>query len=180
MAGAELAGGAAVSELEQRIAALDAVLHDLSKLRKARASDADEIERRAWKARANLLDSVRALQLRAEAAEKRAVCWTPVGEALPAAELRVLAVYNDGRATMILRALYTPPRTVLCYEDFEGAEYDEESDAIYYPGGWYEAMEEGEYAFIGPLLGTVTHWSQLPALPGVPAGAVQRLIGEES
>jgi hypothetical protein len=104
---------------------------------------------------------------RAEAAEARAVNWTPVAEALPQTELRVLACYTDGRMSIILRALYIPARTVLCYEDFEDSKYDEETGAIYYPGGWYEAIEEGEYTFAGPLSGTVTHWAHMPKLPEV-------------
>jgi len=61
-----------VSDLERVISALDAVLHQLPALRKARASDADAIERQAWKARADLVDAVRELQQRAEAAEAKA------------------------------------------------------------------------------------------------------------
>lgn len=107
------------------------------------------------------------MQQRAETAEAMAIRWIPVAEALPPTELRVLACYNDGRATMTLRALYIPPHTVLSCGDYEEPEYDSETDESYFPGGWYEAVEEGEYAFIGPLSGTVTHWAQLPALPAV-------------
>ena len=101
------------------------------------------------------------------ASTQRAVRWVPVSEALPATELRVLVAYNDGRMTIILRALHIPARTVLCQEYCEGCEYDEDIDATYYRCGWYEAMEEGEYALVGPLSGTVTHWARLPKLPEV-------------
>lgn len=104
---------------------------------------------------------------RAEAAEADAIHWVPVSECLPPTGRRVLAAYNDGRATMTIRTLHIPPHTVLCYGDYEEPEWDEESDASYFPGGWYEAVEDGEYAFIGPLSGTVTHWAQLPKLPEV-------------
>ena len=95
------------------------------------------------------------------------VTWIPVADSLPQTELRVLAVYSDDRRKMILRAIHIPPKTIFCYGEHEESEYDEETDAIYYPGGWYEAVESGEYAFVGPLAGSVTHWAQLPALPEV-------------
>ena len=101
------------------------------------------------------------------ASTQRAVRWVPVSEALPATELRVLVAYNDGRMTMILRALHIPALTVLCSDDYGDCEYAADTDATYCPGGWYEAVEEGEYAFVGPLSGTVTHWARLPKLPEV-------------
>ena len=109
----------------------------------------------------------RTLAAEAQLAAVTAVTWIPAAERLPQPELRVLAVYSDDRRRMILRAIHIPRHTVLCYGDYEGSEYDEETDAIYYPGGWYEAVESGEYAFVGPLAGSVTHWAQLPALPEV-------------
>lgn len=100
------------------------------------------------------------------------VTWIPTAERLPQPELRVLAVHNDGHRTMVLRAIHIPPKTNFCYAEYDEAEYDEaeydeDTDACYYPGGWYEAVESGEYAFVGPLAGSVTHWAQLPALPEV-------------
>ena len=118
-------------------------------------------------ANATLNQERRALMERAEAAEARAVTWVPVAERLPKPALRVLACYSDGRATIILRAMHMPAKTATCYEDFEDSEWDEETGNCYYPAGWYEAMESGEYAFIGPLSGTVTHWARLPHLPEV-------------
>ena len=115
-----------------------------------------------WKQRAD-----KAEQRIAELEARPTITWVPVSERLPDTELRVLAAYNDGRMTTTLRALYIPKFVVECYEfetDIE-TEYDETTDTTYYPGGWYEAVEEGEYAFIGPLDGTVTHWAKLPALP---------------
>lgn len=105
---------------------------------------------------------------RAEALEAQAIQWTPVTEALPPTMLRVLAVYNDGRATMTIRALHLAAREAICWEwtNFdEPIDYDEETGQGYYPEGWYEAVEDGEYAFIGPLSGTVTHWAHMPKLP---------------
>lgn len=102
---------------------------------------------------------------RAEAAE-RAVTWIPVAERLPEPDLRVLAVYSEeGRKRTIIRALYLPPKYATCDTEYEEAVYDHETDQLYFPGGWYEATEGGEYAFVGPMEGTVTHWMQLPALP---------------
>ena len=94
-----------------------------------------------------------------------AIEWIPVSDQFPTTKLRVLAAYNDGRTTTTIRALHIPPKTVIDYNDFDESEYDEETDQYYFPAGWYEAVESGEYAFVGPLDGTVTHWAQLPALP---------------
>ena len=102
---------------------------------------------------------------RAEEAVARCVTWIPVVDQLPPTELRVLAAYHDGRITTTIRALYMPAKEVLCYDEYDEAVYDAETDQYYYPVGWYEAMEEDKFAFVGPLLGTVTHWAQLPTLP---------------
>ena len=105
---------------------------------------------------------------RAEAAEAEAnaITWIPVAERSPEPDLRVLAVYSEeGHRRTIIRALYLPPKYAACYEEYEEAVYDQDTDQVYFPGGWYEATEDGEYAFVGPMGGTVTHWMQLPALP---------------
>lgn len=108
-----------------------------------------------------------AMTTRAETAEARpGVTWIATRDQLPPPELRVLAVHNDGRMTMILRALYIPRFTVV--EDYDAdieSDYDPDSQLGYYPEGWYEAVENDGYAFIGPLTGTVTHWAKLPKLP---------------
>ena len=108
-----------------------------------------------------------AMTQRAEQAEALpTITWIPVSDQLPPPELRVLAVHNDGRMTMIIRALYIPRFAVV--EDYDAdieSDYDPDSELGYYPAGWYEAVENSEYAFIGPLTGTVTHWAKLPKLP---------------
>lgn len=100
-----------------------------------------------------------------EWAQKKAATWISVEERLPEPDLRVLAVYCDGRMTTSIRALHLPALTAICWDGFEEAVYDEATDKLYYPGGWYEAVEEQEYAFYGPLPGKVTHWADLPTLP---------------
>lgn len=102
----------------------------------------------------------------AELEARPVVTWIAVAERLPDPELRVLAAYNDGRMTTTLRALYIPRFAVQCdYNPDIELDYDSDTDLAYYPRGWYEAIEEGEYAFIGPLIGTVMYWAKLPALP---------------
>lgn len=106
-----------------------------------------------------------AQQQRAEAAEAHAVTWIDVTERLPEPDRRVLAVYREDYKTVIIRAVHLPAKYAACYEEYEEAEYDEETDTLYFPGGWYEAMESAEYAYIGPVSGTVTHWKEMPTLP---------------
>jgi hypothetical protein len=101
---------------------------------------------------------------RAEVAEASSN-WTPVEELLPEPDVRVLAVYSEGQRPIVIRAVHLPAKYAACYEEYEEAEYDEETDTLYFPGGWYEAIESAEYAYIGPMSGTVTHWQPLPALP---------------
>ena len=104
----------------------------------------------------------------AELEARPVIIWIPVSERLPDTELRVLAAYNDGRMTTTLRALHIPRFAVQCdYNPDMELDYNPDTDLTYYPGGWYEACEEGEYSFIGPLTGTVTHWAKLAALPRV-------------
>ena len=103
---------------------------------------------------------------RAEAAEARAATWIPIAERLPDTMLRVLAVYVKDSVTTTIRALHIAAHEAICWGyDFDEAIYDAEEDKYYYPEGWYEAMEDGEFAFVGPMQGMVTHWAQLPALP---------------
>ena len=114
-----------------------------------------------WKQRAE-----QAQQRIAELEAQPVITWIPVAERLPDTELRVLAAYNDGRMTTTIRALHIPRFAVQCdYNPDMELDYNPDTDLTYYPGGWYEACEEGEYSFIGPLTGTVTHWAKLPALP---------------
>lgn len=97
--------------------------------------------------------------------KEKAVTWIPVAERLPEPDLRVLAVYSEQHRRTIIRALYLPHKYASCCDGYEEAVYDEETDQLYYPGGWYEAVQEQEYAFYGPLPCKVTHWANLPALP---------------
>lgn len=104
--------------------------------------------------------------LRAELAAMTTVTWIPISDQLPPPQLRVLAAWNDGRMTTMLRALYIPQYAVACdYNPDMELDYDPDTEMAYYPAGWYEAVDNGEYAFISPLTGTVTHWAKLPKLP---------------
>lgn len=99
---------------------------------------------------------------------KPTVTWIATSDQLPQTELRVLAVHNDGRMTMIIRAMHIDPLTVACSDfdqDMDVTIYDPVTERNYYPAGWYEVADNGEYAHIGPLAGTVTHWAKLPKLP---------------
>lgn len=144
---------------------------------KARAEDA-EAKLRAWETAAANNDPyvtnggyvevevLEAVKRRNAELLTRPVTWIPVAERLPDTMLRVLAVYVKDGATTTIRALHVAAHEAICWGfDFDEAVYDAEEDKYYYPEGWYEAMEDGEFAFIGPVDGTVTHWAQLPALP---------------
>lgn len=121
----------------------------------------------AWVAgRESIRNGIVTLAQEREEFKARAVTWIPVAERLPDTMLRVLAVYVKDGATTTIRGLHIAAHEAICWGfDFDEAVYDAEEDKYYYPEGWYEAMEDGEFAFIGPVEGTVTHWAQLPALP---------------
>ena len=110
-----------------------------------------------------MVEEIKQLRQRAEAAE--AGTWTPVTELLPEPDRRVLAVYCEEHNRVIIRAVHLPAKYAACYEEYEEAVYDEGTDQLYFPEGWYEATESCEYAYVGPLSGQVTHWTDLPALP---------------
>ena len=106
-----------------------------------------------------------ALEIQKRSTKAQSVTWILVAERLPEPDLRVLAVYKGEYKSVVIRAIYLPAKYAACYGDYDESVYDEETDQSYYPEGWYEAVEEQEYSFYGPLPNAVTHWEQLPALP---------------
>ena len=100
-----------------------------------------------------------------------APAWKDVREELPENAKKVIVYFKNehgkGRRTT---AEYIGSKTVLAdvYLDDEWsddfAEYDEEKDCYWAPGGWYEQQEITEVNFyLGKDI--VTHWQPLPAAP---------------
>lgn len=93
--------------------------------------------------------------------------WIPVGDRLPEPMKPVLIAFLEcGRSkSVVARACWAPAKHANCddwpYE--EGAEYDEETDAFYWPEGWYEWNQQEECHWM--LRGVITHWMPLPELP---------------
>ena len=106
-----------------------------------------------------------ALEIQKRSTKAQSVTWILAAERLPEPDLRVLAVYKGEYKSVVIRAIYLPAKYAACYGDYDESVYDEETDQSYYPEGWYEAVEEQEYSFYGPLPNAVTHWQPLPALP---------------
>lgn len=95
--------------------------------------------------------------------------WIAVGERMPDPGINVLACFRyggTGRA-QVVRAMHAPQFT--CSEDQfgefldDGGEYDEKTDATYWPEGWYESNEAEETSW--RLHEEVTHWLPLPSAP---------------
>ena len=93
--------------------------------------------------------------------------WIPIVHLQPASKDRVLVMFTNERGvTIITIAEYIQPKTVLA-DDYlsdewsDGfAEYDEEEDCYWTPGGWYEWQYVPEVNFY--LDEKITHWMPLP------------------
>jgi hypothetical protein len=98
-----------------------------------------------------------------QAAQAEPVAWISVEDRMPEPGLPVLVSVGKH----VLRAAHAPKFTLNTdtWGDFEpdGGEYDEASDACYWPEGWYEwnLHEEVHWA----LDEAPTHWQPLPAAP---------------
>jgi len=97
------------------------------------------------------------------------VAWVTVSERLPESGRTVLATYQNpfGKVRRI-RAEYIAAKAREASADYDSdVEYDEETDASYWPAGWYECVDNwDEYSHIAVVEGEVTHWMPLPSAPG--------------
>lgn len=103
--------------------------------------------------------------------------WISVDDRLPEAEKVVLVLCEirpcnerPPYRTYICDGVYVPEKTVNsedsnCSWEWEGTEYDEETDANYVLSGWYERIcNWDDYALI--VIGDfVTHWMEMPEKP---------------
>lgn len=94
--------------------------------------------------------------------------WIPVAERLPDAGVIGMAFYrNELGKCRIIRAAYYPKFTHeanLDYDDLD-TEYDEASDAYYWPEGWYEQIDNWDDYGSVMVQRAVTHWQPLPPPP---------------
>ena len=104
--------------------------------------------------------------MRAIAAEEKLAqqvsvpAWTATADKMPEPCMNVLA-YNGKKQP--IRAMWVPAKTLEASGDGDFGEYDEATDEMWWPEGWYEtnAYEETHWLVDGP----VTHWMPLPAAP---------------
>ena len=103
-----------------------------------------------------------------------------VSERLPEPSVKVLAHYLNGLGKgRTICAIWVPAKTRSDgYHDDDYTEYDEESDAFYWPEGWYEAIENwDDFGYVRVDEGEVIYWQTLPTWPAhalpLPSGEVQ-------
>lgn len=98
--------------------------------------------------------------------------WISVDKDLPPSQKRVFCHYkNENNKSRIVKAMYLPPFTVQAqdfYEDWEDVEndYSEAEDTYYVKSGWFEVVDNWEYASC-LINAMVTHWQPLPKAPEV-------------
>ena len=88
--------------------------------------------------------------------------WVTTAARMPEPCVNVLAHYGKKQP---IRAQWVPAKTREASGDGDFGEYDEATDEMWWPEGWYEtnAFEETHW-FVD---GAVTHWMPLPAPPPV-------------
>ncbi|WP_186166492.1 DUF551 domain-containing protein [Burkholderia gladioli] len=101
--------------------------------------------------------------------------WVLASDRLPDSSRTVLATYlNCSDKARRIRAQYVAAKTREASgetDELEGV-YDEESDTYYWPEGWYECIDNwGDLSHVQVTEGAVTHWMEMPPLPGDAAPA---------
>jgi hypothetical protein len=92
----------------------------------------------------------------------------PVSERLPEPNVKVLAYYvnalGNGRT---ICAIWVPAKTRSdSGDECDFTEYDEETDTLYWPEGWYEQIENWEdLGWVRVYEGEVIYWQALPKWP---------------
>lgn len=92
--------------------------------------------------------------------------WTPVSEGKPKSGKHVFVTCEFGSGEYVCDAFWADKFSVECsidpdidpdYED-----YDEETDAFYFPEGWWEIIKNwGDYSYVA-ICDRVTAWMPLP------------------
>ena len=96
--------------------------------------------------------------------------WIDMNKELPKSRHTVLAYYKNcytkGRT---VKAIYVEPFDILAedfYEDWMDfdCDYSDEKDNYYVKSGWYESIENGDYAYY-KINDRVLFWKELPKEP---------------
>lgn len=96
--------------------------------------------------------------------------WIDVNEELPRSQHTVLAYYlNDCNKGRTVKAMYVEPFEILAedfYEDWMDfdCDYSDAEDKYYVKSGWYESVENGDYAYY-EINDKVLFWKELPKEP---------------
>ena len=88
------------------------------------------------------------------------VGWTLTADKMPEPCMNVLAYTGKGQP---IRAQWVPTKTLEASGDGDFGEYDEATDEIWWPEGWYETNAYEETHWL--VDGQVTHWMSLPPPP---------------
>lgn len=91
--------------------------------------------------------------------------WISVKDRLPEPTKTVLAYVSNRKC--IIRAMWVTKNTINCdnWNFEEGAIYDEETDAYYWPQDWYEYNLNDDVHWAVSDVELITHWMPLPEPP---------------
>lgn len=89
--------------------------------------------------------------------------WTPVTEGKPKSDKPVLVTCEFGAGKYVCDAIWADKLSVECSMESDiDPDYDEETDAFYFPEGWWEIIENwGDYEYVA-ICDHVTAWMPKP------------------
>lgn len=89
--------------------------------------------------------------------------WTPVSEGKPKSGKHVFVTCEFGSGEYVCDAFWADKFSVECSMESDiDPDYDEETDAFYFPEGWWEIVKNwGDYSYIA-IYDRVTAWMPKP------------------